>query len=178
MNSETKMGLDGLGDRLYALWATGFTRRWHMNPAMSCFGDYNCAHRGRGAQLVITLFPDHSIALLRAAVTHDAAESSVGDLSRPFKECGSDVVAAHAALEAQVLRAMGLDEHLTLDDADCLQLVDYLDAFLFVQLRNPLEATRTGWPAAREWLLWRSHDLGRRDAVVGILDASHAGDFN
>ncbi|SFR40596.1 hypothetical protein SAMN04488005_1525 [Yoonia tamlensis] len=177
MNSDADMGLTGLGDRLYALWATGFTRRWHMNPAMSCFDDYNCGHQGRCAQLVITLFPDHSIALLRAAVTHDAAESRVGDLSRPFKECGGDLVVAHAALETQVLRAMGFDEHLTLDDADCLQLVDYLDAFLFVQLRNPLEATRNGWPAAREWLLWRSCDLGCRDAVAGILDASQVGDF-
>lgn len=177
MTSHTDMGLEGLGDRLYALWATGFTRRWHMNPAMSCFDDYNCGHQGRCAQMVITLFPDHSIQLLRAAVTHDAAESRVGDLARPFKDCGGDLVAAHAELEGQVLRAMGFAEPLTLDEANCLQLIDYLDAFLFVQLRNPLEANRNGWPAAREWLLWQSHDLGCRDAVAAILDASQAGDF-
>ncbi|MCG3267761.1 hypothetical protein [Yoonia sp. I 8.24] len=171
------MGLEGLDNRLYALWATGFTRRWHMNPAMSCFDDYNCGHQGRCAQLVITLFPDHSIELLRAAVTHDAAESRVGDLARPFKECGGDLVKAHAALEGQVLRAMGFKEPLTLDEAMRLQLVDYLDAFLFVELRHPAEVARNGWPEARDWLLLRSRLLNCHDEVAGILSASAKADF-
>lgn len=177
MTSATDMGLDGLDGRLFALWASGFTRRWHMNAAMSCFDDYICGHQGRCAQLVISLYPDHSIELLRAAATHDAGESRVGDLSRPFKECGGDLVALHAALEARVLAAMGFAEDLSRFDVKRLQLVDYLDAFLFVQLRNPAEAGRNGWPEARAWLLWQSEILQCSDEVCLMLAASAVGDF-
>lgn len=165
-----------LSARHYALWASGFTRRWHMNAAMSCFDDYNCGHQGRAAMLVIVLFPDHSHALLRAAVTHDAPESQVGDLARPFKECGGDVVVAHAALEAQILKLMGFDQGLSHDDAARLKLVDYLDAYLFVQLRNPLEVTRNGWPEALIWLVDQAKRLGVDSEVLEILDASDLGD--
>ena len=171
------MGLDGLDDRLFALWATGFTRRWHMNPAMSCFDDYVCSHQGRCAQLVISLFPDHSIELLRAAITHDAGESRVGDLARPFKECGGDLVVLHAALEAKVLRAMGFAEGLSPQDAHRLHLVDCLDAFLFVQLRHPAEVERNGWPEVRDWLLIQLQLLDRFEVVTDMLRASAAGDF-
>lgn len=171
------MGLAGLDRRLFALWASGFTRRWHMNPAMSCFDDYVCGHQGRCGQLVVSLWPDHSIGLLRAAVTHDAAESRVGDWSRPFKECGGDLVALHAALERAVLAAMGFAQDLTRCDAQRLQLVDYLDAFLFVQLRHPAEAARNGWPEAQAWLLVRAAELGCAAQVRGILTASAGGDF-
>lgn len=177
MTSDDRMGLEGLNGRLFALWASGFTRRWHMNAAMSCFDDYICGHQGRCAQLVISLYPDHTIELLRAAVTHDAAESRVGDLSRPFKECGGDLVALHAALEDRVLAAMGLAEDLSRFDALRLHLVDYLDAFLFVQLRHPAEAGRNGWPQVREWLLTQSKLLGCHGAMSDLLHASLLGDF-
>lgn len=177
MTAAVDMGLDGLDGRLFALWASGFTRRWHMNAAMSCFDDYICGHQGRCAQLVISLYPDHTIELLRAAVTHDAGESRVGDLSRPFKECGGDLVALHAALESRVLAAMGFAEDLSRLDVLRLQLVDYLDAFLFVQLRHPAEAGRNGWPEAREWLLSQSKLLDCADVVSDMLHASLLGDF-
>lgn len=177
MTAAADMGLDGLDGRLFALWASGFTRRWHMNAAMSCFDDYICGHQGRCAQLVISLYPDHTIELLRAAATHDAAESRVGDLSRPFKECGGDLVKLHAALESKVLAAMGLAQDLSLFDALRLQLVDYLDAFLFVQLRHPAEAGRNGWPEARAWLMDQSRLMGCGDAVAAVLYDSAVGDF-
>lgn len=169
--------LDGLSERLFAVWSSGFVRRWHMNPAMSCFDDYICGHQGRCGQLVISLYPDHNADLLRAAVTHDFGESRVGDLSRPFKECGGDLVAQHAALESRVLTAMGFNKKLSRFDSMRLQLVDYLDAFLFVQLRHPAEAGRNGWPEARDWLVSQSDLLGCGDAVANLLKASSAGDF-
>lgn len=177
MTAAVDMGLDGLDGRLFALWASGFTRRWHMNAAMACFDDYICGHQGRCALLVISIYPDHTIELLRAAVTHDAGESRVGDLSRPFKECGGDLVALHAALEYRVLAAMGFAEDLSRLDALRMQFVDYLDAFLFVQLRHPAEAKRNGWPEAHDWLLDQSEYLGCQSAVSSMLADSLLGDF-
>lgn len=177
MTDCTDMDLDGLSGRLYELWASGFARRWHMNPAMSQFEDFNCAHQGRCAVLVMTLFPDHSIGLLRAAITHDAPEVRVGDLSRDLKDCGGEVVEQHAALEFRVLAAMGFAQDLSVLDRARLKLVDRLDAYLFVQLRHPVEAKRNGWPLARDWLCWQSRCLDCEAAMSDLLHASLMGDF-
>jgi|TARA_R110002049_G_scaffold45609_9_gene133008 hypothetical protein len=177
MTAAADMGLDGLDGRLFALWMSGFARRWHMNPAMSHIEDFNCGHQGRCAMLVITLFPDHSVELLRAAVTHDAPEVRVGDLSKDMKKCGGEAVEAHAALERRVLTAMGFAEALSSFDRKRLKLVDRLDAFLFVQVRHPAEAGRNGWPEDRAWLVSQSVLLGCGAEVAGALDAALLGDF-
>ncbi len=177
MTGATDMGLDGLDGRLFALWMSGFARRWHMNPAMSHIEDFNCSHQGRCALLVIALFPDHTVELLRAAVTHDAPEVRVGDLSKDLKKCGGEAVDAHAALERRVLGAMGFAEDLSHLDKRRLKLVDRLDAFLFVQVRHPAEAGRNGWPEDRAWLLSESCLLGCSDVVSSTLAAAFAGDF-
>ena len=154
---------------LWSLWCSGFTRRWHMNPALSWADDYICAHQGRCGMLVIALFPDHSLNLLRAAITHDAAESRVGDLSRLFKDAGGAVAAAHAALEAECLRDMGLDWDLTPLDQKRLKLVDVLDAQLFCILRAGPEAFSPEWLTALNGLYDKAHRLGVRARVVELV---------
>jgi len=177
MTAVVDMGLDGLDGRLFALWMSGFARRWHMNPAMSHIEDFNCGHQGRCAMLVIALFPDHTIELLRAAVTHDAPEVRVGDLSKDMKKCGGEAVEAHAALERHVLGAMGFAEDLSRFDKKRLKLVDRLDAFLFVQVRHPAETERNGWSEDRAWLQSESKLLGCADVVSATLQAALVGDF-
>lgn len=161
--------------RPYHLWASGFTRRWHMNAALSWLDDYDCAHQGRCAMLVMALFPDHSPSLLRAAVTHDAAEFMVGDLSAPFKRAGGKVAQDHGALEAEVLAAMGLDFDLSKFERRCLKLVDRIDGLLFVMLRAPHEAQRDGWPGVRDWCVVEAVSLGCGDAVTGLFWDADAG---
>ncbi|WP_127111960.1 hypothetical protein [Shimia sediminis] len=151
------------------LWASGFARRWHMNAALSGADDFNCAHQGRCAMLVIVLFPDHSLTLLRAAVTHDAAEFVVGDLSQPFKAVGGGLVADHASLEGDVLTRMGLACDLSEFEQRCLKLIDRIDAVLFVQLRAPQEARRNGWPEVQDWCLGEAAQLGCGEAVAGLF---------
>jgi len=130
-------------------WRSGFVRRYHMNPEMAVFDDLTSAHQGRCGMLVINLWPDHSPSLLRAAVTHDAAEFVVGDLSRPFKRTGAKVVCDHADLEAVELGRMGLAEVLSPGDQARLKLVDMLDSYLFVALRCPRLLAGDGWPEMR-----------------------------
>lgn len=169
VNSTDDLAMDKLDTCLYALWSSGFTRRWHMNAAMSCFEDYICAHQGRCGQLVISIFPDHSIELLRAMVTHDAAEFKVGDLSAPFKKVGGNLVAWHANLEARILARMGFGFELTDLDERRLKMVDRLDAYLFVSLRRPSEFKRQGWIKARRWLVNEAYGLGCGEVIEELL---------
>ncbi len=159
------------------LWASGFTRRWHMNAVMSGCDDFNAAHQGRCAMLIVALFPAHSHALLRAAVTHDAAEFVVGDLSGPFKAHGGDWVRDHGDAEAEVLWDMGLASRLTPFEQRCLKLVDRLDAVLFVQLRAPHEARRNGWPEVCTWCEEAARDLGCGDQVSEMIGQSRRGAY-
>lgn len=154
---------------LWALWSSGFVRRWHMNPALSWLDDYTCAHQGRCGLLVIALFPDHSINLLRAAITHDAAEVHVGDLGAPFKASGRNLVAHHAAFEEVCLRDMGLGFSLTPEEQDRLKLVDRLDAYLFVLLRGGAHAFCDGWPCTEVEIIDRAHALGVGGAVIPMI---------
>ncbi len=163
--------LEGVRSRPYALWATGFTRRWHQNPELSHLDDLTCAHQGRCALLVMAIFPDHSLDLLRAAVTHDAGERWVGDLSAPFKRVGGPLIKQHAQLEEEILAKIGFGFVLGYFDAQRLQLVDKLDAYLFVQLRAPDVLKRNGWVEAFQWILEEAEALDCRELVRDcILD--------
>lgn len=174
MLDARELGAQG-GLRAFVLWSSSFTRRWHMNAAMSHTEDFVCAHQGRCGLLVMVLFPDHSIQLLRAAITHDAAEYAVGDLSAPFKAAGGDLVAKHAALEDRILDEMGFGNTLDELDQRRLKLVDRLDGFLFVNLRHPHEVGRNGWPDVRAWITQEAEALGVGNIVRGILWDSDAG---
>lgn len=159
------------------VWASGFTRRWHMNAVMSRFDDFNCGHQGRCATLVISLFPDFSRELLAAAVTHDSAEFVVGDLSEPFKATGGDLVDGHALLETDIRTQMGLGFTLSEENQRRLKLVDRLDAYLFVQLNAPHEARRNGWPEVQAWCMLEAHKLGCDVKVAGLVWDSEAGAY-
>lgn len=161
--------------RPFVLWSSGFTRRWHMNAAMSHWDDYICAHQGRCGLLVLVLFPDHSRELLQATVTHDAPEFFVGDLAAPFKRSGAGVVEAHASLESRVLTDMGFSVELSDLDQRRLKLIDQLDGYLFVNLRMPQEIQRNGWPSVRDWIVQEAESLGVGALVRSVLWDSDAG---
>lgn len=154
------------------LWRSGFVRRWHMNPDMADCGDTTAAHQGRCAMLVIALFPDHSRELLHAAVTHDAAEVVVGDLSAPFKRAGgraAEVALAHAEVEAEVLERVGLAVDLDELDAARLTLVDRLDAYLMARHHRPQILARDDWREDRERLLDMATELGVFAQMVALF---------
>jgi hypothetical protein len=166
------------GATAFVKWASGFVRRWHVNAVMSRYDDYVCAHQGRCGQLVIDIFPDHSLNLLRAAVTHDMGEFVVGDLPAPFKRVGGAVVQQHAEIECRVRRAYQVDFGLTDDDERRLKFIDGLDAYLFVCLREPREITRSGWPNVRLWLERVAHELGVSAVLSELMHDAGAVDFS
>lgn len=149
------------------LWRASFTRRWHMHPDMSNTDDLICAHQGRCAILVLILFPDASPDLLKAAVTHDMGEYAVGDLAAPFKAVGGDLIAQHRDLEDVVRDRMGFGVALSEADRTRLGLVDRLDAYLFVALRQPHLLATSVWKSA-----WHSLDFDacRSEVEDVVLD--------
>ncbi|MEJ6397028.1 hypothetical protein [Yoonia sp. 208BN28-4] len=152
-----------------AAWRACFVRRWHQNPEMSAEDDLICAHQGRCAVLVMALFPDHSAALLRAAIVHDLGESAVGDIAAPSKDRKPVWLMAHAQAEVAALADLGF--RVDLDDLDAarLKLVDRLDAYLFAALRRPHLTARDGWRADRKRIEELAFDLNVATPVFMML---------
>ena len=70
---------------LTALYNAGAVRRWHTNPHMAHVVDTIDGHSGRVAKMILLLHPAPSMALIRAALTHDDGEYAVGDIPGPAK---------------------------------------------------------------------------------------------
>lgn len=152
------------------VWNAGFVRRWHQNPALSWLDDYDAAHQGRCAALVIALWPDHSHDLLKAAITHDMGELIVGDLSTDTKSADGALPKVHAHAEWSALEKMGLRIDLSLLDRRRLKLVDRLDAYLLVCLRAPWVLRGMDWELARESLILEAGALGVGRLVLSVLN--------
>lgn len=141
-----------------------------MNPEMSDTEDYVMGHHGRCAVVLIKLFPKHSHELLKAMVTHDCAESVVGDLAYPFKKAGGDVVKAHQELETEVLKKIGLYYALTHEEKLQRDLIDYLDSYLYVKMKKPWKVKQKAWKAMRQDILDKAHYLGVREKVKKMIN--------
>ena len=111
---------------LTALYNAGAVRRWHTNPHM---------------------------ALIRAALTHDDGEHSVGDIPGPAK--AALPTAARDALDAIETAAReaiwGPDPVLTDREALWLRYADRLDAYMTAE-RAGAPMDRDGWPDALVWI--------------------------
>ena len=83
---------------LPALYNAGAVRRWHTNPHMAHVVDTIDGHSGRVAKLILLLHPAPSMALIRAALTHDDGEHATGDVPYPAKAAMPPAV--RAALDA------------------------------------------------------------------------------
>lgn len=143
------------------IWRDSFARRWHTNPDMSHTTDFNCAHQGRVALLVLSMFPDASLELLRAAVTHDQGESGVGDVAFPVKQRHPDFTKALDAMEADHMAARGLPPvDLTGDDLRKLKLCDRLDAVLWMLKCNPALVASDQWQSDIEFCRSQAASFG------------------
>jgi hypothetical protein len=129
-----------------AIWRDSFVRRWHTNPDMSHTTDFNCSHQGRVALLVLSLFPDAGIDLLRAAITHDQGEAGVGDVAFPVKQKNPNLTEQLDDMEADHIAMRGLPPiRLSAVDQRKLKLCDRLDAVLWMLKCNPTIAKKGGW---------------------------------
>lgn len=146
---------------LTALYNAGAVRRWHTNPHMAHVVDTIDGHSGRVAKLILLLHPAPSMALLRAALTHDDGEYAVGDIPGPAKAAMPPVVRdALDAIETAARGAIwGPDPVLTEAEALWLRYADRLDAYITAE-RAGAPMDRDGWPDALGWIAATAAELG------------------
>ena len=144
------------------LWLSGRVMRWHTHPHMAGAGDRLDGHHARVAQIILEKHPEPSVALLRAALTHDAGEMTVGDIPSGMKRDMPDVASRHARVEAVARDAIaGVFPDLSESDQTWLRYADRLDAYLFAQHMG-MDMTTTEWRLARE-------EIARLTSMLGTI---------
>lgn len=150
-------------------WRASFTRRWHQNYDLCDTVDPIGFHQGRVALLMLTLFPDCSRELLKAAVTHDQGEVRSGDVSYVTKlELGDDYAPLHD-LECHEMARQGFDLNLTKSEVAKLKLCDYLDAWLWMMRHKPSLKDQKDWMRQRANIIQLSVRCGVEDEVREIV---------
>ena len=149
------------------LWLSGRVMRWHTNPRLAGTGDRLDGHHARVAQIILEKHPEPSVALLRAALTHDAGEMIVGDIPSGMKRDMPDVAERHALVEAVSRDTIaGVFPDLSESEETWLRYADRLDAYLWASWHarhQDEDMTTTEWRLARE-------EIARLEAMLGLFD--------
>lgn len=143
---------------LNTIFNAGRVRRWHSNAEMSWTEDYNDAHQGRVARLLLALHPKPSQMLIAAALTHDDGESFTGDMSFDAKKSNPQLrTMLKQAEDAAICVIWGLEEtphfRLSDDEKEWLEFADRLDSYMWTMHKLPRSLNHTGWARQREELL-------------------------
>lgn len=146
------------------IFNAGRVRRWHNNPVMSRTDDYNDAHQGRVARLLLALHPNPTLMLLVAALTHDDGELFAGDMTRPVKDGNPELREAVREIEdAGTCEIWGIEKPIELSpiDQEWLKFADRLDSYMWMLHTNPELSRRSDRICARQDLeqFARKHDI-------------------
>jgi 5'-deoxynucleotidase len=106
-------------------------------------------HHARVAQIIIALHPSPSVALIDAALHHDAGEPAVGDNPWPAKRDNPELRVLLDAAEAKERRRIGVPEPQNDDDAAWLRMADRLSAYMHVRHVAPHQLIRKDWRSDR-----------------------------
>jgi 5'-deoxynucleotidase YfbR-like HD superfamily hydrolase len=109
-------------DQLLKLYRSGDTLRYHTAPRLN--DQTVSAHAWGVLAIVLHLEPDPSLALIKAALFHDAAESVTGDLPATFKWAAPEIASLIEKAEARILMDMGVEYDLTEKEAAVLKVAD------------------------------------------------------
>lgn len=130
---------------LPAILHGGYCTRWHANSDLAHIRETLAEHHARVAQIILALHPCPSVALLDAALHHDAAEASCGDLPWPYKRANPEAAAIHAQFERRELERMGCAIDLPANDARWFKFADSLAAIAHVAKVAPHLLCRSDW---------------------------------
>ena len=138
----------------------GYCTRWHANPDLAHIRETLAEHHARVAQIILALHPAPSVALIDAALHHDAGEPAVGDWPWPFKRDNPNLAAQGA--EAEDLARLSLGIEIDLDPADALwlKLADRIAALAHVAQVAPHLLARPGWRGDVEAIRGQGWRLG------------------
>ncbi|WP_425070665.1 hypothetical protein [Sagittula sp. S175] len=153
---------------LLAIFRAARVMRWHTNPALAHTNDRLDAHQGRVARIILALHPSPSVALLRAALTHDDGEHAVGDVKAPAKDMFPGLREWLDGAEKRARESLwGPDPDLTAEERKWLHYADRMDAMMWCEVHAPNELTGDGWPEARRDLQMMAWELG-----IGVPQAN------
>jgi len=143
------------------IFRAGFVRRWHSNPDLCHTVDRIDGHSARVARIILALHPSPSVALIRAALTHDDGESVTGDMSAVMKQQNPVIASILALAEGVARRALwGHEPDLSDRDRNWLKFADRLDAYMWAAHHAPHIMDRDGWPELLAWINETADVLG------------------
>jgi len=146
---------------LTSIFRAGFVRRWHSNPDLCHTVDRIDGHSARVARIILALHPSPSVALIRAALTHDDGESVTGDMSAVMKQQNPVIASILALAEGVARRALwGHEPDLSDRDRNWLKFADRLDAYMWAAHHAPHIMDRDGWPELLAWINETADVLG------------------
>lgn len=158
---------------LRQIFNAGRVRRWHHCPELSWSDDYNDGHQGRVARIILALHPKPSIKLLAAALSHDDGELAAGDMGRDAKRENPELREMLRRVENASYRAMwNVEPHvqwLTDDEKDWLRFADSLDAYMWMQHKQPNLDNRDDWVAASMSLVEFAMEKGIISEITAAL---------
>ena len=146
---------------LTSIFRAGFVRRWHSDPDLCHTVDRIDGHSARVARIILALHPSPSVALIRAALTHDDGESVTGDMSAVCKQQNPVIASILALAEGVARRALwGHEPDLSDRDRIWLKFADRLDAYMWAAHHAPHIMDRDGWPELLTWINETAELLG------------------
>lgn len=154
---------------LRAILAGGYCTRWHAYPALAHIRETLAEHHARVAQIILALHPAPSVALIDAALHHDAGEPFVGDVPAPFKRANPELAAAIGAAEDRALEGIGVRVDLSYREAEWLALADRLAAFLHVGHVRPDLLESSEWQAEGVKVLAMARAFGLEHRIIGMM---------
>jgi 5'-deoxynucleotidase YfbR-like HD superfamily hydrolase len=118
-----------LGEKLNIIRDGAAVKRFHT---MRTSRTQTVGEHSYGVAMLVTLVePDCSVALLKAALTHDLHEQSTGDIPSPAKWRYPELAAAMAIAEERWEIATGLRAQLTAHEVEVLKFCDYLELLIW-----------------------------------------------
>lgn len=152
-------------------WMAHRVQRYHTNLHLARFGQTTADHAHGVASIIMLLHPEPSMALLRAALWHDAGERFAGDLPTPFKMIFPSVAREHRAAEARLaLRAAPVMPMLDETEEMWLSMADGLEACLYCALNKPDLLIREDWAGHLRAVIAKAEKLGVMEKVARSVE--------
>ena len=145
---------------LRAILRGGYCTRWHANPDLAHIRETLAEHHARVAQIILALHPSPSLALIDAALHHDAGEPFVGDVPWPFKRANPEIAASLADAEEKACIEIGIRFEINEAETKWLKFADRLAAYQHVRHVAPYVLVQSEWIKAHVDLMNDSYHLG------------------
>lgn len=133
--------------KITAILLGGYCTRWHANADMAHIRETLAEHHARVAQIILALHPSPSLALIDAALHHDAGEPAVGDIPWPAKRDNPALAEILNEAEKAERQRLECDVYLTPEERLWLKFADRLSAIMHVSHVNPKLLRRRDWQA-------------------------------